>query len=98
MIIVTVNIEPNTPYRASEALADLRNAAESMYFPMTMAGFWDSRVDMHLCPDEQLRKDCTHRLPSGQLDTIAYSRSLERERQAMIQLEFPHAEIIIYLK
>lgn len=98
MEIVTITIEPNTPFRATETMADLRNVAESMYFPMKMAGFWDSRVDLHLCPEEERREDCPHRLPNGELDTAAYCRSLERTRHATLQLEFPHAQITIYLR
>ncbi|MDP6454015.1 MAG: hypothetical protein QF898_11950 [SAR202 cluster bacterium] len=98
MEIVTINIEPNSPYRASETMADLRNAAESMYFPMKTAGFWDSRLDFHLCPEEERRQECPHRLANGEFDIAAYSRSLERTRHATLQLEFPHAQITIYLR
>ena len=46
---VTVNIETQGGIRASEIIADLRAAAETLYYPMTLVGFWDYRADMHLC-------------------------------------------------
>ena len=98
MEIVTVNIDPNAPFRASETMADLRNVAESLYFPMKTAGFWDTRLDLHLCPEEERRQECPHRLANGDLDTAAYSLSLERNRHATLQLEFPHAQITLYLR
>ncbi len=98
MEIVTVNVDPNAPFRASETMADLRNVAESLYFPMKTAGFWDTRLDLHLCPEEERRQECPHRLANGDLDTAAYSLSLERNRHATLQLEFPHAQITLYLR
>jgi len=97
MEIVKVIIEPNIPYRATETMADLRNVAESLYYPMKTAGFWDSRPDLHLCPEEERRQECPHRLANGDFDASAYSRSLERNRNVILQLEFPHAQITIYL-
>ena len=97
MEIVTINIEPNRPYRATETMADLRNVAESLYFPMKVAGFWDTRIDLHLCPEEERRKECPHRRSSGEFDEDAYARSMERMRHTTLQLEFPHAQITIYL-
>lgn len=98
METVTVDITPNAPYRASETLADLRNAAESLYFPMKMAGFWDARLDLHLCPEEERSGECPHRLADGDLDLAAYARSLERLRNATLLLDFPHARIKIFLR
>ena len=46
---VTVNIETQGGMRASEIIADLRATAETLYYPMTLVGFWDYRAEMHLC-------------------------------------------------
>jgi hypothetical protein len=97
MEIVTVNIEPNRPIRATETMADLRNVSESLYFPMRVAGFWDTRPDLHLCPDEERRQECSHRQPNGEFDAKAYASTMERMRHATLQLEFPHAQITLYL-
>ena len=53
MNTVNITIEPNEPYRATEVVADLRNVAESLYFPMKLVGFRDSRENIHLCADEE---------------------------------------------
>ena len=97
MEIVTINIEPNRPIRATETMADLRNVAESLYFPMKVAGFWDTRIDLHLCPEEERRTECPHRRSNGEFDEDAYARSMERMRHVTLQLEFPQAHITIYL-
>ena len=95
---VNITIEPNAPYRATEIVADLRNVAESLYFPMKLVGFRDARADTHLCPDEERRNECPHLTPDGHLDLASYGRSLERERQAIIEVAFEHAGVSIYLR
>ena len=98
MNTVNITIEPNAPYRATEIVADLRNVAESLYFPMKLVGFRDDRADMHLCPQEERRESCTHLTPEGRLDPASYARSLERERQAILEVTFEHAEVSVYLR
>ena len=60
---VTINIDCDGSARASEIIADLRNVAETLFFPMKLAGFWDAQADIHLCPDEERGEACFHRLP-----------------------------------
>ena len=98
MNTVNITIEPNAPYRATEIVADLRNVAESLYFPMKLVGFRDTRADIHLCPEEERRKPCPHRTADGALDAVSYSRSLERERQAILEVTFSHAGVSVYLR
>jgi hypothetical protein len=95
---VNITIEPNAPYRATEIVADLRNVAESLYFPMKLVGFRDTRGDIHLCPAEERRESCPHRTPDGSLDAASYGRSLERERQAILEVAFEHAGVSVYLR
>ena len=97
MNTVIITIEPNEPYRATEVVADLRNVAESLYFPMKLVGFRDSRADIHLCPDEERHISCSHRTPDGSLDVAAYGRSLERQRRASLEVAFEHAGVSVYL-
>ena len=94
---VVVNLETDSSFRASEIVADLRNAAETLYFPMKLVGFWDSRADIHLCPQEERREECPHRLATSDPRHIDYSRTLQTERQANLEVVFPHAGISIYL-
>lgn len=93
---VTVNITSEGGYRASETVADLRNAAETLYFPMKLAGFWDSRDKIHLCPQEERQNPCSH-LGEESKALAEYANLLQRDRQANLEVFFPHAEIRIFL-
>jgi hypothetical protein len=94
---VTVNIETQSGMRASEIIADLRTAAETLYFPMKLVGFRDHRQDMHLCPHQERRQACPHELDRSDPDYVDYELTLERERQANLRLDFPHARVTLYL-
>ena len=94
---VTITIDREGGSRPSEILADLRAVAETLYFPMKLVGFWDSRADIHLCPQEERRQPCPHRLPAGDADPTGYETTISRERRGSLQVVFPHAGIAIYL-
>ncbi len=94
---VTVNIETQGGLRASEIIADLRSAAETLYYPMTLVGFWDYRADMHLCPQEERRETCPHTLPEDDPRRVDYRMTMQRERQGNLEVVFPHAGIAVFL-
>ena len=94
---VVVNFETDSKMRASETVADLRNAAETLYFPMRLAGFWDYQADMHLCPQEERQKECPHNLPESDPGYVTYIETLQRERRSNLEVFFPHANVAIYL-
>ena len=94
---VTIAIATEGGSRPSEILADLRTVAETLYFPMRLVGLWDSRADIHLCPQEERRERCPHRLPEGDSDRVDYETTISRERRGSLQVLFPHAGIAIYL-
>jgi hypothetical protein len=94
---VTVNIETRSGMRASEIIADLRTVAETLYFPMKMVGFRDHQQDMHLCPHEERQQTCPHELARSDPNYVDYEVTLERERQVNLRLDFPHAQITLYL-
>jgi hypothetical protein len=94
---VTIDIETDGGTRASEIVADLRSAAETLYYPMTLVGFWDHRHDMHLCPQEERLKPCLHKLPDDDPDHVDYQTTMQRERQGSLEVFFPHAGIAIFL-
>ena len=94
---VTISIDTDGGSRPSEILADLRAVAETLYFPMRLVGFWDSRADIHLCPQEERREACPHKLPAGDADRVDYETTISRERRGSLQVAFPHAGIAIYL-
>jgi hypothetical protein len=94
---VTVTIDTEGGSRPSEILADLRAVAETLYFPMRLVGFWDSRADIHLCPQEERREPCLHRLDTGDADRVDYEVTISRERRGSLHVSFPHAGLAIYL-
>ncbi len=94
---ITLAIETESDARASEILADLRTVAETLYFPMKMVGFWDYEADIHLCPQEERRQLCPHKLPANHPDHVEYVSTLQRERRASLELHFPHAGVKIYM-
>ena len=52
---------------------------------------------MHMCPQEERNQSCPHNLPLESPEYISYSETLQRERQANLEVIFPHAETKIYL-
>ena len=94
---ITLAIATESDARASEILADLRTVAETLYFPMKMVGFWDYEADLHLCPQEERREVCPHKLPHGHPNRVEYVSTLQRERRASLELHFPHAGVKIYM-
>ena len=94
---ITVDVKIEGEARATEILADLRSVAETLFYPMKLVGFWDYQADMHLCPQEERRRACPHKLPTDHAEHVEYVSTLQRERRASIELSFPHAGITIFL-
>ncbi len=94
---VVVNIETDGGTRASEIIADLRTTAETLYYPMTLVGFWDYQQDTHLCPQQERLKPCPHNLPDDNPHRVDYQTTMQRERQGNLEVFFPHAGIAIFL-
>ncbi len=94
---VTIRIDADGDIRASEILADLRTAAETLFFPMRQVGFWDYQADIHLCPQEERRQPCPHNLPAEHPSRTEYASTMQRERRASVQVVFPHANVDIFL-
>ena len=98
MYKVTISIDGNSKgARPTEIISDLRNVAETLYFPMKLSGFWDFRDDIHLCPQEERRQACPHKLPEDNEERIEYAETLQRERKSSIELFFAHAQVSIFL-
>ena len=99
MWTVSISIEENEIFTASQILADLRTVAETLFHPLRLVGFWDNQADgMHLCPYESQKKQCPHKLPFSNTAYIAYSKTAERELDAILEVYFPHARLYVYLK
>ena len=96
---VQINIEAEGGFRATEVIADLRNVAETLFNPLKLVGFWDSQADgMHLCPQEQLGRECLHKLPSEDPRHVDYVTTADDDMRAVLEVSFPHAEVVLYLK
>jgi hypothetical protein len=94
---IVINIETESNIRASETMADLRNVVENMYFPLRVAGFWDSQANVHLCPQEERRQECPHKSEDGEVSKPAYVETLQKERKVSTEVYFPHADLTFYL-
>ena len=94
---VTINFAGDTEMRPSEIVADLRTVSETLYFPMRMCGFWDRTNDLHLCPLSERGQKCPHLLPPNDPGAETYALTLQRLRQAVLEVDFPHAGISIFM-
>ena len=93
----TVRIETDSPFRPSEIMGDLRIVAETLYHPMRLVGFWDAAANTHMCPETELGQSCPHGAPAGHPGHVPYSRSMQRLKQAAIEVVFPHANVSMFL-
>ena len=94
-----VSIETEGPFRATEAMADLRNVAETLYFPMRFVAFWDTEADgAHLCRQDERGKECPHKLPSDDPSYEDYATTAERDMRATLEVSFQPAGVRIYLR
>ena len=92
-----VRIETDSSFRPTEIMGDLRIVAETLYFPMRLVGFWDESSDTHMCPETEVAKPCPHMLDEGDSGFVPYFRSMQRYKQAAIEVTFPHAGVRMYL-
>ena len=95
---VTVKLETDSAFRPTEIMGDLRIVAETLYYPMRLVGFWDETAGgNHMCPEVEVGEDCPHGLPENDPGYVPYIRSMERLKQAVIEVKFPHASVKMFL-
>ncbi len=92
-----ITIATSSDYRATEIVADLRNAVESLYFPMKAVAYWDVRSKDHRCPQSLLGKGCPHVLAADDPKYVAYERTVERDLDGVADIYFPHGQVHIYI-
>ena len=97
MTRVTVDIRTDSDFRSTEIVADLRNVAEILFFPMRCVGFWDSPTGGHICPELLRREECPHRGGSPEEDLARYQATVGRQLKGALEIAFPHADVYIYL-
>ena len=96
---IQINIEAEGGFRATEVIADLRIVVETLFRPFKLVGFWDDQDDgMHVCPQEQLGRECLHKLPPDDPRHVDYVTTADEYMRAVLEVSFPHAGLIIYLK
>ncbi len=97
METATVHIETDSAFRPTEIMGDLKIVAETLYFPMRLVGFWDAEADTHMCPETELGQVCPHTIVEGEQGYMPYSKSMQRLKQAAIEVSFPHANVRMFL-
>ena len=53
---------------------------------------------MHLCPQEQLGRECVHKLPLEDPGHVDYAVTADNDMRAVLEVSFPHAGLTIYLR
>ena len=94
---VEIAITTTSGYRATEVVADLRNAVEALYFPMKSVGYWDVRAGDHRCPQAQIGAGCPHLLPVDDPAFVDYEITVERSLDGVLDVYLPHAQVHVYL-
>ena len=103
MEFIEIAIPQAPSYRASEIVADLRNAAEELFHSMKVVGYWDAPTADHLCPLALMQMGCPHVQTAGSGDTPcaitldAYRETVEHERSGALELHFTHADVRVFL-
>lgn len=96
---VEVKIETQGGFRATEVIADLRNVAEILFNPLRLVGFWDDQAGgLHLCPQEQMGRECLHKLPQRDPRHVDYATTADDQLRAILEVNFPHAGLLVYLR
>ena len=94
---IEINIVTNSGYRPTEVVADLRNAVESIYFPMKAVAYWDVRSQDHRCPQALLGKGCPHVLPPDDSRYVPYEKTVEWDLDGVVDVYFPHGQVHVYV-
>ena len=97
MARVTVDIRTESDFRSTEVVADLRNTAEILFYPMRCVGFWDIPTGGHICPQLQAGKECPHRGRPEDDAQEEYRRTVGDDLRGALEVVFPHAGVHIYL-
>lgn len=96
---VVVSIEDNEVFKPTEIIADLQVVAETLFHPLRTVGLWDFHADdMHICPQERKGDKCPHKLSPDSPDYISYSDTAQRDLGARLRVQFPHANVSLYLR
>ena len=94
---LVLRIETTGEFQASEIMADLRNVAETLFYPFRTVGYWDGPTTDHLCPQAARGEGCPHALPLTDPAYLPYARTVEDDLNGVLEVQFPHADVSIFL-
>lgn len=94
---VEIILSGGASYRPTEMVADLRSAAETLFFPMKTVGYWDVPTRDHICPQAQKRRACPHVLEPDDPSHVDYVSTAEQDLDAVLEITFPHAKVRLFL-
>ena len=95
----TIRFEVEGAARASEIIADLRTASETLYFPMKGGRLLGpSEGPAPLSARGNGGRSVRTSSRRGQPGHEDYVLSLQRERQANLEVYFEHADLSMYLR
>ena len=97
METIEITIPRSGSYRASEMIADLRNAADVLFFPMKTIGYWDIPTNDHACPQAQRHRPCPHILSPSDPSRVSYEHTVEHDLDGVLEVAFPHAQVRLFL-
>ncbi|MEE9284763.1 MAG: hypothetical protein V3V35_03435 [Dehalococcoidia bacterium] len=97
METIEIAIPRSASYRATEMVSDLRNAIETLFFPMRVVGYWDVPSGDHLCPQAQRGNRCPHALPPHDPQREDYLATVERDLDGVLEVVYSHARVRLYL-
>jgi len=96
-LLAHINVQLETPpeYRGSEIIGDLRGVAETLFYPFKFVGFWDGQTGNHYCPLGESGKECPHGKDADAKQS--YAVTIEDELAGELEVDFPHADLTVYL-
>tara|TARA_B100002003_G_C14046063_1_gene503869 strand:- start:464 stop:763 length:300 start_codon:yes stop_codon:yes gene_type:complete len=99
MWIVTITIDENEVFRASQILSDLRNTAETLFNPLLTMGFWDKQDEgKHLCPAPMNPETCSLHLSCMREGLSAYRQVMIAEYNTSLEVIFAHCKLHLFMR
>ena len=95
---VTIRIETESGFRASEVVGDLQNVAQVLFTPLRPVAFWDGSNRSHSCLEERRSLPCPHYLPPDDPGYVDYDDSAASDFRARLRVDFEPAQVRIYLR
>lgn len=92
MKIIKVIIETDSDFRATEIPADLKIAAETLFYPLKSIGIYDKRTGEHPC-----RKQSCNHINNNNVDE-SIRNDAEKDFGAICEIYFVNASVHVFLR